>query len=155
IGAAIDNGKTEEPYWKRVFSGFEKSQEWMRETKPDVAIIVYNDHASAFSVDLIPTFALGCAAEFPPADEGGGPGPGPAVEGSRALPSLLPQPLIPDEFDLPIVNKRTVDHGMTVPMNLLFGKSEKNAPWPCPVIPLAVNVVISPPPTGHRCFMLG
>ena len=63
IGAAIDNGKTEEPYWKRVFSGFEHSQEWMRETKPDVAIIVYNDHASAFSVDLIPTFALGCAAE--------------------------------------------------------------------------------------------
>ena len=34
IGAAIDNGKTEEPYWKRVFSGFERSKEWMRETKP-------------------------------------------------------------------------------------------------------------------------
>ena len=82
IGAAIDNGKTEEPYWKRVFSGFEKSQEWMRETKPDVAIIVYNDHASAFSVDLIPTFALGCAAEFPPADEGWGPRPVPVVQGS-------------------------------------------------------------------------
>ena len=64
IGAAIDNGKTEEPYWKRVFSGFEKSQEWMRETKPDVAIVVYNDHASAFSVEMIPTFALGCAAEL-------------------------------------------------------------------------------------------
>jgi len=70
IGAALDNGKTEEPYWKRVFSGFEKSQEWMRETKPDVAIIVYNDHASAFSVEMIPTFALGCAAEFPPAESG-------------------------------------------------------------------------------------
>src|SRR5262249_57766629 len=67
IGAALDNGKTEEPYWKRIFSGFEKSQAWMRETKPDVAIIVYNDHASAFSVEMIPTFALGCAAEFPPA----------------------------------------------------------------------------------------
>ena len=25
IGAAIDLKKTEEPYWKRVFSGFEKS----------------------------------------------------------------------------------------------------------------------------------
>ena len=37
IGAAIDNGKTEEPYWKRVFSGFEKSKEWMAKTKPDVA----------------------------------------------------------------------------------------------------------------------
>jgi protocatechuate 4,5-dioxygenase, beta chain len=155
IGAAIDNGKTEEPYWKRVFSGFEKSQEWMRETKPDVAIIVYNDHASAFSVDLIPTFALGCAAEFPPADEGWGPRPVPVVQGHPALASHIAQSVILDEFDLTIVNKMTVDHGMTVPMNLLFGKVDKDAHWPCPVIPLAVNVVMYPPPTGHRCFMLG
>ena len=155
IGAAIDNGKTEEPYWKRVFSGFEKSQEWMRETKPDVAIIVYNDHASAFSVDMIPTFALGCAAEFPPADEGWGPRPVPVVEGHPALASHIAQSVILDEFDLTICNKMEVDHGMTVPMNLLFGKVDKNSHWPCPVIPLAVNVVMYPPPTGHRCFMLG
>ncbi len=155
IGAAIDNNKTEEPYWKRVFSGFEKSQEWMRETKPDVAIIVYNDHASAFSVDLIPTFALGCAAEFPPADEGWGPRPVPVVEGYPALASHIAQSVILDEFDLTICNKMEVDHGMTVPMNLLFGKVEKDGHWPCPVIPLAVNVVMYPPPTGHRCFMLG
>ena len=155
IGAAIDNGKTEEPYWKRVFSGFEKSQEWMRETKPDVAIIVYNDHASAFSVEMIPTFALGCAAEFPPADEGWGPRPVPVVQGYPALASHIAQSVILDEFDLTICNKMEVDHGMTVPMNLLFGKVDKNSHWPCPVIPLAVNVVMYPPPTGHRCFMLG
>ena len=155
IGAAIDNNKTEEPYWKRVFSGFEKSQEWMRETKPDVAIIVYNDHASAFSVEMIPTFALGCAAEFPPADEGWGPRPVPVVEGHPALASHIAQSVILDEFDLTICNKMEVDHGMTVPMNLLFGKVAKKAHWPCPVVPLAVNVVMYPPPTGHRCFMLG
>ena len=142
IGAAIDNGKTEEPYWKRVFSGFEKSQAWMRETKPDVAIIVYNDHASAFSVDMIPTFALGCAAEFPPADEGWGPRPVPVVQGYPALASHIAQSVILDEFDLTICNKMEVDHGMTVPMNLLFGNVDKNSHWPCPVIPLAVNVVI-------------
>ena len=139
IGAALDNGRTEEPYWKRVFSGFEKSQAWMRETKPDVAIIVYNDHASAFSVEMIPTFALGCAAEFPPADEGWGPRPVPVVEGHPALASHIAQSVILDEFDLTICNKMEVDHGMTVPMNLLF----------------AVNVVMYPPPTGHRCYMLG
>src|SRR4029079_16942853 len=54
IGAAIDNKQTEEPYWKRVFSGFEKSKEWMEKTKPVVAIVVYNDHASAFSVEIVP-----------------------------------------------------------------------------------------------------
>ena len=152
IGAALDNGKTEEPYWKRVFSGFEKSKEWMAETKPDVAIVVYNDHASAFSVDMIPTFALGCAAEFPPADEGWGPRPVPVLKGHPALAAHIAQSVILDEFDLTVVNKMEVDHGLTVPMNLLFGTPKE---WPCQVIPLAVNVVMYPPPTGHRCYMLG
>jgi len=67
IGAAIDNKQTGEPYWQRVFSGFEKSKQWMAETKPDVAIVVYNDHASAFSVESVPTSALGSASDFPPA----------------------------------------------------------------------------------------
>jgi protocatechuate 4,5-dioxygenase beta chain len=152
IGAAIDNKKTEEPYWKRVFSGFEKSKEWMAKTKPDVVIGVYNDHASAFSVELIPTFALGCAAEFPPADEGWGPRPVPVVKGHPAVASHIAQSVILDEFDLTIVNKMEVDHGLTVPLNLMFGSPTE---WPCPVIPLAVNVVMYPPPTGHRCYMLG
>ena len=139
IGAAIDNKKTEEPYWKRVFSGFEKSKEWMAQTKPDVAVVVYNDHASAFSVDIIPTFALGCAAEFPPADEGWGPRPVPVVKGHPELAAHIAQSVILDEFDLTIVNKMEVDHGLTVPLNLLFGSPKE---WPCPVIPLAVNVVM-------------
>jgi len=61
IGAAIDNKQTEEPYWKRVFAGFEKSKQWMAQAKPDVVIAIYNDHASAFSVEMIPTFAIGLA----------------------------------------------------------------------------------------------
>ena len=152
IGAALDNGKTEEPYWKRVFSGFEKSKAWMAKTKSDVAIVVYNDHASAFSVEMIPTFALGCAAEFPPADEGWGPRPVPVLKGDPQLAAHIAQSVILDEFDLTIVNKMEVDHGLTVPMNLLFGTPKE---WPCRVIPLAVNVVMYPPPTGHRCYMLG
>jgi protocatechuate 4,5-dioxygenase beta chain len=152
IGAAIDNKQTEEPYWKRVFSGFERSKEWMEKTKPDVAIVVYNDHASAFSVDIIPTFALGCAAEFPPADEGWGPRPVPVVKGHPRLAAHIAQSVILDEFDITVVNKMEVDHGLSVPLNLLFGSPRE---WPCPVIPLAVNVVMYPPPTGHRCFMLG
>ena len=152
IGAALDNGKTQEPYWQRVFSGFEKSKEWMAKAKPDVAIVVYNDHASAFSVEIVPTFALGCAAEFPPADEGWGPRPVPVVKGHPELASHIATSAILDGFDLTIVNKMEVDHGLTVPLNLAFGSPKQ---WPCPVIPLAVNVVQYPPPTGQRCFDLG
>jgi protocatechuate 4,5-dioxygenase beta chain len=152
IGAAIDNGQTQEPYWQRVFSGFEKTKEWIARQKPDVVIAVYNDHASAFSVELIPTFALGTAAEFPPADEGWGPRPVPVVKGHPELASHIATSCILDGFDLTLVNKMEVDHGLTVPLNLAFGSPQE---WPCPVIPLAVNVVQFPPPTGKRCFDLG
>jgi protocatechuate 4,5-dioxygenase beta chain len=145
IGAAIDNGQTEDPYWKRVFSGFEKSKKWIAEVKPDVVIAVYNDHASAFSVELIPTFALGTAAEFPPADEGWGPRPVPVVKGHPGLASHIATSAILDGFDLTIVNKMEVDHGLTVPLNLAFGSPTE---WPCPIIPLAVNVVQYPPRAG-------
>ena len=152
IGAAIDLGKTQTPYWAPVFNGFDFSKRWIAEVNPDVIILVYNDHASAFSVDLIPTFALGCAAEFPPADEGWGPRPVPVVVGHPDLACHIAESVILDEFDLTIANKMDVDHGLTVPLSLMFGQPKA---WPCKVIPLPVNVVQYPPPTGHRCYMFG
>ena len=152
IGAALDNGKAGEPYWQPVFAGYEASKRWVAEQKPDVVILVYNDHASAFSLELIPTFAIGCADAFAPADEGWGPRPVPTVQGHPELAWHLAEKLILDEFDMTIVNKMDVDHGLTVPLSLMFGQPDA---WPCKVIPLAVNVVQYPPPTGNRCFKLG
>lgn len=152
IGVAIDQGKTGESYWQPVFAGYEKSRQWIEELAPDVAIVVYNDHATAFSLEVIPTFALGCAEAFAPADEGWGPRPVPVVKGHPELAWHMAQSVILDEFDLTIVNRMEVDHGLTVPLSLMFGQPQE---WPCPVIPLCVNVVQYPPPTGNRCFNLG
>jgi len=152
IGAAWDNKKSQEPYWKPLFDGFDFSKKWIADLKPDVIILVYNDHASAFDASIIPTFALGCAAEFPPADEGWGPRPVPTVIGHPQMASHLAQSLILDEFDMTIINEMDVDHGLTVPLTLMFGQPDA---WPCRIIPLPVNVVQFPPPTGNRCFNLG
>ncbi|MEP0945104.1 MAG: class III extradiol dioxygenase subunit beta [Rhizobiaceae bacterium] len=152
IGVAMDLGKTHEDYWQPVFAGFEKSREWMKENKPDVVFLVYNDHCTAFSAEVIPTFALGCAAEFHPADEGWGPRPVPVVKGHQRLASHIAQSVILDEFDLTIMNHMEVDHGLTVPLSVMFGEVDE---WPCQVIPLCVNVVQYPPPTGNRCYNLG
>jgi protocatechuate 4,5-dioxygenase beta chain len=152
IGAALDHGRENEPYWQPLFAGYERAKRWIAEVAPDVILLVYNDHASAFSLDLIPTFAIGCAAEFPIADEGWGPRPVPPVPGHPELAWHIAQSTILDEFDMTIVNKMSVDHGLTVPLSLAYGKT---AVWPVPVIPLAVNVVQYPPPTGRRCYQLG
>jgi protocatechuate 4,5-dioxygenase, beta chain len=152
IGAAIDNGKTTEEYWKPLFAGYEFGKKWVAEQKPDVVILVYNDHASAFDSNLIPTFALGTGEEFQSADEGWGPRPVPTVKGHPQLASHIAQSVVQDEFDLTIFNTLEVDHGLTVPLSLMFGQPET---WPCKVIPLAVNVVLYPPPSGKRCYALG
>jgi protocatechuate 4,5-dioxygenase beta chain len=152
IGAAMDNGKTDEPYWQPLFAGYERAREWMRETAPDVVIAAYNDHASAFSVELIPTFALGVAPSFPPADEGFGPRNVPVVEGHPELAWHLAEALILAEFDMTLANALPVDHGLTVPLSILCGEVDA---WPFKVVPLCVNVVQYPPPTGRRCWNLG
>ena len=156
IGAALDQGKHTEPYWQPVFAGYDFSKQWMKENRPDVVFLVYNDHANAFSLEMIPTFAIGTAAEFAIADEGWGPRPVPKVVGHPELASHIAQSVIQDDFDLTIVNKMAVDHGLTVPLSLMCGKLDPlRDAWPCPVIPFAVNVVQYPVPSGRRCWNLG
>jgi protocatechuate 4,5-dioxygenase, beta chain len=152
IGAAIDLGRTDEDYWKPVFVGYDWTREWIARERPDVIVLVYNDHASAFSMELIPTFAIGCADSFDPADEGYGPRPVPLVWGCPELAWHIAESAILDEFDITIINKLDVDHGLTVPLSLMFGQPDE---WPVRVIPIAVNVVQYPPPTGNRCYALG
>ena len=152
IGAAVDLGKTDEPYWKPLFAGFEFSKRWIADEKPDVIFLVYNDHATAFGLDNIPTFAIGCADEFEIADEGWGARPVPVVKGAPDLAWHVRQSVIQDDFDLTTVNEMKVDHGLTVPLTLMYGQPEA---WPCLVIPFAVNVIVYPPPSGRRCYLLG
>jgi protocatechuate 4,5-dioxygenase beta chain len=152
VGAAIDLGKTGEDYWKPVFAGYDWVKNYEKEQKPDVVLLVYNDHASAFDMRIIPTFGIGCAEEFPIADEGWGPRPVPVVKGHPDLAWHIAQSCILDEFDMTIINEMAVDHGLTVPLSLIFGQVDE---WPARIIPLAVNVVTYPPPSGNRCWMLG
>ena len=152
IGAALDLGKQQEPYWQPLFKGYEFSKQWMASNRPDVIILVYNDHATAFSLEMIPTFAIGCAESYQPADEGWGPRPVPVVQGHPELAAHLAHAIIQDDFDLTIVNKMDVDHGMTVPLSLVCGQVKE---WPCPVVPIVVNVLQYPVPSGMRCYKLG
>lgn len=152
LGVAIDFDKTGEDYWAPAFAGFDWTRKWEEQEKPDVVILVYNDHATAFDMKIIPTFAIGCAESFTPADEGWGPRQVPVVEGHPDLAWHIAQCAILDEFDMTIINEMEVDHGLTVPLSMMFGKVDK---WPCRVIPLAVNVVTYPPPSGNRCWSLG
>lgn len=152
LGAAMDNGKTKEPYWKTLFEALDPLREWHRTNVPDVNIIVYNDHATEFSLDSYATFTIGVGSTFEPADEGWGPRNVPKMEGHPLLAWHIIESVMAEEFDLAINASMGLDHGFTVPLSIAYGQPSR---WPAPVIPVCVNVIQHPLPTALRCYKLG
>ncbi|MGW6034917.1 class III extradiol dioxygenase subunit beta [Gordonia terrae] len=153
IGAAMDRGVTDEPVWAPLFDGYGPAREWLAKNTPDVAILVYNDHANGVDLDIVPTFAIGTAEKFSVADEGFGRRPVPDVQGDPDFAFHILNNLMDDGFDMTVFQELDVDHGFTVPLSVWT--PEPGDAWPCPVIPLMVNVIRYPQPTAARCYALG
>lgn len=152
VGNAIANGLTQEPYWKRFFDGYEPAKEWLAKAKPDVIIVVYNDHGLNFFLDKVPTFAIGCADEYQNADEGWGLKPVAPFPGDAEFSWHLAESLIEQEFDMCTCQEMKVDHGFVNPIRALYGTQEV---WPIKTVPIAVNTVQHPVPSAKRCLDLG
>jgi len=152
VGNAIAQGLTQEPYWKRFFDGYGPAKEWLDKVKPDLAIVVYNDHGLNFFLDKVPTFALGCADQYHNADEGWGLKPVAPFDGDAKFSWHLAESLVEQEFDICTCQEMKVDHGFVNPIRALYGTCEE---WPIKAIPLAVNTVQHPVPTAARCLKLG
>jgi protocatechuate 4,5-dioxygenase, beta chain len=153
VGPAYDRNKQQDLAWKPLFDAYVPVREWLAKLKPDVAIVVYNDHVADFSFDKYPTFALGAADSYPIADEGFGTRPLPEVAGDAEFSTHLCESLIEQEFDLTVCQQMGVEHGFLVPMNLCFPHTSSG--WPVKSVPLQINVVQHPLPTARRCFKLG
>ena len=149
----MDSGKSENPYWKPLFDAYQPPRELMAEHQPDVAVIVYNDHANAVSLDMVPTFAIGTADTYRVADEGFGRRQVPDVVGHPELSLHLVEKLVDDGFDLTVCQELDVDHGLTVPLSIFC--PDPGEAWPCAVVPVLVNVIQYPQPTAARCYALG
>jgi protocatechuate 4,5-dioxygenase, beta chain len=151
IGRAIARNLQQDPYWKPFFDGFPPVRKWLAEVKPDVAVVVYNDHGLNFFLDKMPTFAVGAAAQYSNADEGWGIPQVPAFQGELDLSWHLIESLVAEEFDLTTCQEMKVDHAFTLPMALLWPDQK----WPVRVVPVCINTVQAPLPSAARCYRLG
>ncbi len=152
IGKAIAQDLRNEPYWQPFFKGFPPAHEWLRRMKPDVAVVVYNDHGLNFFLDKMPTFAIGAAAEYRNADEGWGIPTLPPFRGEPDLSWHIIESVVADEFDPVTCQEMLVDHGFTLPMKLFWPGA---ADWPVRVVPVSVNTVQHPLPSPARCLKFG
>lgn len=151
IGGAIAKGIQDDPYWKPFFDGFVPVRRWLAETRPDVAIVIYNDHGLNFFLDKMPTFAVGAAPEYRNADEGWGLPQVPPFTGAAERSWQLIESLMAEDFDLTTCQEMVVDHAFTLPMALLWPDQR----WPVRVIPVCINTVQAPLPSAARVYRLG
>jgi gallate dioxygenase len=152
IGFALDANKQKDPVWAPIFEGYEPVKQWLADKKPDVLFLIYNDHVTSFFFDHYSHFALGVGAEFPVADEGGGPRKLPPVKGHPKLAQHIATCLVADEFDLSYFQNKGLDHGALSPLSLLWPHETE---WPGKVVPLQVGVLEFPITTARRCYKLG
>jgi protocatechuate 4,5-dioxygenase beta chain len=151
IGGAIAKGTQDTPYWKPFFDGFPPVRHWLDEVKPDVAVVISNDHGLNFFLDKMPTFAIGAAPRYESADEGWGIPTVPAVPGNEDLSWHLVESLVAEEFDLTTCQEMRVDHAVTLPLQLLWPERD----WPVAIVPVSINTVLFPLPSAARCWKLG
>jgi protocatechuate 4,5-dioxygenase beta chain len=152
IGRAIDRNLQKDPYWKPFFDGFPPVHDWLARIKPDIAVLVYNDHGLNFFLDKMPTFSVGAAPEYRNADEGWGIPTLPPFRGDLDLSWHLIDSLVESEFDITTCQEMLVDHAFTLPMALLWPGTGN---WPVKTVPVCVNTVQFPLPTAARCYKLG
>ncbi|MBL0089177.1 MAG: protocatechuate 3,4-dioxygenase [Ideonella sp.] len=151
IGGAIAKNLQQDPYWKPFFDGFIPVRRWLAEVKPDVVVVVYNDHGLNFFLDKMPTFSVGAAPEYRNSDEGWGIPQVPAFNGDTALSWHMIESLVAEDFDLTTCQEMLVDHAFTLPMALLWPDQK----WPVKVVPVCINTVQAPLPSAARCLKLG
>ncbi len=152
IGNAIAKGLQRDPYWKPFFDGFGRIHEWLAQQRPDVVVVIYNDHGLNFFLDKLPTFAVGAAPQYRHADEGWGLPVSRPFQGDVDLSWHLINSLVADEFDIVTCQEMLVDHAFTVPMSLLW---PGGGDWPVRTIPIEINTVQHPLPSPARCYKFG
>lgn len=156
IGKAIAEGKQRDPYWRPFFKGFDYVHYWLARTKPDIAVVFYNDHGLNFFLDKLPTFAIGASGEYRSEDEGWGIPVSRPVPGDADLSWHLVNALVADEFDVTTCQEMLIDHAVTIPLALMWpSATSSNAPWPVRIIPVEINTVQHPLPSMARCLKLG
>ena len=153
IGGAIARGEQATPYWKEFFGAFIPIHTWLEREKPDVAIVIYNDHGLNFFLDKMPTFAVGAAARYENADEGWGIPVLPSFDGDVDMSWRLIESLVADEFDVVMCQEMLVDHAFTLPLKLMYPNAGDR--WPIKTIPVSINSVQHPLPSAARCWKLG
>jgi protocatechuate 4,5-dioxygenase beta chain len=116
--------------------------------RPDILVVMANDHLNTFFFDHLPVFCIGRAqsAEGPNDDT---VMPRYAVPVDPDLAGHLHASGLADGFDIAVSHEFGIDHAFTVPLHFLTPDMR------IPIVPLWIGGLVPPWPTADRCHALG
>jgi hypothetical protein len=144
------HGQPVDSRWRPWFDGALPAKRALADLRPDHLVVVYNDHLNHFTLDDLPTLAVGVGESFAQADEGWGVRDVPELRGDLAWGRHVVEQLIEHEFDPTICLSLAIDHGIYSWFPYVF-----DAPWPVSITPIAINMVCQPIPKATRLRDLG
>lgn len=132
----------------RVLAGMREVGSRIADVRPDVLLIVSNDHL--FNLDLTPpaSFLVGVAEHYAPFGDMDIPR-APAIPGNAEFGRALTASARTAGVDVALLESVTPDHGIMVPM--LFANPERTIP----MVPVYVNYMRNPAPEPGDCWRLG
>ena len=130
------------PFWDAYMA----QAEALTAFDPELVIIFGSDHYSGQHMRMMPSFAIGMAAEAV-ADDGGFPG---KLDVASDTAFACAQFVIEAGVDVATSHAMEVDHGFSAPLTHYLGAVDAK-----PVVPVFVNALCEPRPTFRRCRMLG
>jgi len=131
---------------RRVDDALRDAREFVEAFAPDLVIVFGPDHYQGFRYELMPPFCVGMSATAV-GDYGTSAGD---LDVPQALADDLIDDLLAADLDVAMSEKMVVDHGISQPLDILFGSSAAK-----PMIPIFINSVAEPLGPLRRIRRLG
>ncbi|GAA0466832.1 3-carboxyethylcatechol 2,3-dioxygenase [Streptomyces olivaceiscleroticus] len=131
---------------QRVDEALGDAREFVEAFDPDLVVVFGPDHYQGFRYELMPPFCVGASATAI-GDYGTSAG---ELDVPQAVADDLIAHLLAADLDVAMSEKMVLDHGITQPLDILFGSSAAK-----PVIPVFINSVAEPLGPLRRIRRLG
>lgn len=132
---------------ENVFQGMKYIGRQLRNSRPDLIIVISSDHLNNFSLSQPMPLAIGTAESYIPYGDMGIPRD--AISGSAEFAQGFAAFAEQHEMNLASVNDVQPDHGIMIPLAMVDPERT------LPMVPLYINTVFTPAPSPAESWRLG
>lgn len=132
-----------------LYSAMERVRRLLKQSAPDLLIVVSSDHFTNLSMNAMPAFCVGTSDDYTGPVENWINIDSRKVPGSSAYSKAIIRGAFASGFDPAFAEDMRLEHGVMVPLHFLTPAMD------VPIVPVLQNCVAPPLPTLRRCYQMG